>query len=145
MTPPSLPMRTLSGTLSALKTAADLAEERFGDRSVLDASQVSVIDLARTYCTDMGLSGFGTDPELTTKAVIVASCRTLQLRLLFEIQVDIERIMESQRIDYGEAVFSLAKGGGHKKVWAEIDALEVRAGMQLRGMREGQAPPDQPS
>ena len=132
MTPLSSP--TPTSEVGSLRTPAELAEERFGDRAVLDTANVSVLDLARKYAEDCGLTDFGADAETTTMAVVLASCRASQLRLLFEIQVDLEKIMEATGCDYGGAVFSVAKGGGHARVWAEIDTLESRATSYLQGL-----------
>ena len=110
---------------SAIREVVDLAEERFGARSELE--QPTVIGLAETYALDYGLPDFGTHAETTTLCVVLAACRTNQMQLLFEIQVDIERVMLATDVGYGEAVFKLSQGGGHKKVWKEIDVLEDRA------------------
>ena len=108
-----------------ISTVAELAAERFGDRSCV--VQKTILELAKSYALDYGLPDFGNHAETTTLAVVLAACRTQQMQILFEIQVDIERVMESTNVGYGEAVFKLSQGGGHKKVWREIDVLEERA------------------
>lgn len=119
-TQPSLPTPT-----SPLRSVVELAEERFGDPT--QVRQTTTLGLAKTYAQEFGLMDFGTHAETTTMAVVLASCRIQQMQLMFEIQVDIERVMEATDSDYGQAVFKLAQGGGHKKVWREIDVLEERA------------------
>jgi len=127
--------------LRPIRSTEELAAERFGDRASLATSSSSVVELAAHYAASVGLSDrFGSDPEVTTAAIILASSRMTQATLMFEKERDLEELMMELGYDYGKALFHVARGGRHKAVWDEIDRQERRASVYLGRLSKLAAP-----